>query len=134
MSFGQTYTYKKQPKILANGDYTITLGKPFEKMVSNFNVLRFPFTVDGINEEVIPNYFDLFDCNDPSDDFKVEMFQKQASRIKACFNLSGHFDESNYITWNGKKGKVHIESGENGFTNVTKFYKADLTPQEELNL
>ena len=56
------------------------------------------------------------------------------SLIKACFNLGGHFDESNYIAWTGHKGKVRIEKSKAGFVNVVQFYKADLTPQEEANL
>ena len=134
MSFGEKYSYEKQPKILADGDYTITLGKAVETLVAGYPVLRFPFTVDGITEKVVPNYFDLFDCLNPEDPEKVAMFKKQASRIKACFNLGGHFDESNYIAWTGHKGKVRIEKSKAGFVNVVQFYKADLTPQEEANL
>ena len=134
MSFGANYHYEKQPKILADGDYNVTIGKAFETKVGGYSVLRFPFTVDGEVEKVIPNYFDLFDCTDPSNHDKVEMFKRQASKIKACFNLWGRFDESNYIVWAGHKGKVRIEKSGKGFANVVQFYKAELTPQEEANL
>ena len=134
MSFGANYHYEKQPKILADGDYDITLGKPVETTVSGFSVLRFPFTVDGETDKVVPNYFDLFDCTDPSNPERVEQFNKQASKIKACFNLGGQFDESNYIKWNGHKGKVRIEKSKAGFVNVVQFYKAELTASEEANL
>lgn len=134
MSFGANYHYEKQPKILADGDYNITLGKPKETKVAGYSVLRFPFTVDGETEKVVPNYFDLFDCTDPNDQEKIAQFQKQASKIKACFKLGGYFGEPNYIKWQGSKGKVRIEKSKAGFVNVVKFYKAELTPQEEANL
>ena len=134
MSFGANYHYEKQPKILADGDYEITLGKPVETEVAGYSVLRFPFTVDGETEKVVPNYFDLFDCTDPNDPEKIAQFQKQASKIKACFKLGGNFGEPNYIKWQGSKGKVRIEKSKAGFVNVVKFYKTELTPQEEANL
>ncbi len=134
MSFGANYHYEKQPKILADGDYNITLGKPTETTVAGFSVLRFPFTVNGEVEKVVPNYFDLFDCVDPNDPERVASFIKQASKIKACFKLGGNFGEQNYIKWNGSKGKVRIEKSKAGFVNVVQFYKAELTPQEEANL
>lgn len=134
MSFGATYHYKKQPKILADGDYEITLGKPVETEVAGYSVLRFPFTVDGETENVVPNYFDLFDAVDPDEPEKIAQFQKQASKIKACFKLGGNFGEPNYIKWQGSKGKVRIEKSKAGFVNVVQFYKAELTPQEEANL
>lgn len=134
MSFGANYHYEKQPKILADGDYEITLGKPVETQVAGYSVLRFPFTVDGETEKVVPNYFDLFDCTDPTDPEKIAQFQKQASKIKACFKLGGNFGEPNYIKWQGSKGKVRIEKSKAGFVNVVQFYKTELTPQEEANL
>lgn len=134
MSFGANYHYEKQPKILADGDYVITLGKPVETEVAGYSVLRFPFTVDGETEKVVPNYFDLFDCTDPNDPEKIAQFMKQASKIKACFKLGGNFGEPNYIKWQGSKGKVRIEKSKAGFVNVVQFYKAELTPQEEANL
>lgn len=134
MSFGASYTYKKQPKIMADGDYVVTLGTPFETQISGYNVLRFPFTIDGENEIVIPNYFDLFDCSDPTDKEKIEQFDKQASRIKACFKLCGVFNETNYKLWNGHKGKIRIEKSKAGFVNVVQYYKAEMTKEEEMTL
>lgn len=129
--FGQSYSYQKQPKVLSDSDYTVTLEKPFETKIGGYSVLRFPFTVDGETEPVIPNYFDLFDVIDPTDQFSVGMFNKTASKIKACFKLNGSFTESNYISWAGHKGKIRIAKSKNGFTNVTQFYKAEFTPEEE---
>ena len=132
--FGENYHYEKQPKILANGDYEVVLELPFETKVGNYSVLRFPFKIDGESEPVVPNYFDLFDCTDPYDQFKVSQFRKAASKIKACFKLKGSFSSESYATWVGSKGKIRIEKSENGFVNVTRFYKAEMTKEEEAAL
>ena len=132
--FGAKYSYEKQPKILADGDYEVTLETPYETKVGNYSVLRFPFKVNGESEPVVPNYFDLFDCTDPYDCFKVTQFRKSASKIKACFKLTGEFSPENYTKWAGKKGKIRIEKSENGFVNVVRFYKAEMTEEEEAAL
>ena len=132
--FGSNYHYEKQPKVLADGDYDVTLGKPYETQVSGYSVLRFPITVDGESEPVVPNYFDLFDVTDPNDPEKLKQFNKNASKIKACFKLAGGFNETNYIKWTGSKGKVRIEKSKTGFVNIVQFYKTELTILEEANL
>lgn len=126
--FGECFVYKKQPKILPAGDYTVTLRKPYETTVGGYNVLRFPFNVDGESGDIVPYCFDLFDVSTISDTSQVERFCKNASRIKDCFKLEGDFSEQNYLKWEGKRGKVHIDKSDNGFMNVTKFYPA---PEEE---
>lgn len=132
--FGQNFSYEKQPKILEDGDYKVTLGKPFETQVGNYSVLRFPFMVDGETGTVVPNYFDLFDVVNPYDEEKVRQFRKHASRIKACFKLDGSFCENNYNRWAGHKGEIRIERSDAGFVNVVRYYKADMTPEEERSL
>lgn len=128
LMFGECFVYKKQPKILPAGDYTVTLRKPFVTTVGGYNVLRFPFNIDGEPGDIIPYCFDLFDVSDVKDTQQVERFCKNASRIKDCFKLEGNFSEDNFIKWEGKRGKVHIDKSDNGFMNVTKFYPA---PEEE---
>lgn len=132
--FGEGYHYEKQPKILVDGDYEVILESPFETKVGNYSVLRFPFKVKGESEPVVPNYFDLFDCTDPYDCFKIAQFRKNASKIKACFKLSGAFLSENYAKWVGSEGKIRIEKSTNGFVNVTRFYKAEMTKEEEATL
>lgn len=132
--FGENYSYEKLPKILADGDYEVILELPFETKVGNYHVLRFPFKVNGESEPVVPNYFDLFDCTDPHDWLKLSQFRKSASKIKACFKLSGEFSPENYLRWMGSKGQIRIEKSENGFVNVTRFYKAEMTKEEEAAL
>ena len=130
--FGECFVYQKQPKILPAGDYTVTLGKPFVTEVGGYNVLRFPFKVDGETENVVPYCFDLFDVSNPRDTEQVERFCKNASRIKDCFKLEGNFSELTYLKWQGKRGKVHIDKSSNGFMNVTKFYPAPEDEQKEM--
>ena len=134
LMFGSNYSYEKQPKILADGDYEVVLELPFETKVGNYSVLRFPFKVKGEDEVVVPNYFDLFDCTDQHDYLKLEQFRKSASKIKACFKLKGSFSSENYATWIGSEGKIRIEKSANGFVNVTRFYKAEMTKEEEATL
>ena len=122
--FGECFVYKKQPKILPAGDYTVTLRKPFVTTIGGYNVLRFPFNVEGEPSDIIPYSFDLFDVSDIRDTQQVERFCKNASKIKDCFKLEGNFSEDNFIKWEGKSGKVHIDKSNNGFMNVTKFYPA----------
>ena len=132
--FGEDYHYEKQPKILTDGDYEVILELPYETKVGNYSVLRFPFKVEGESELVVPNYFDLFDCTDAHIYYKVLQFRKSASKIKACFKLPGAFSSENYAKWAGSKGKIRIEKSENGFVNVTRFYKAEMTKEEEAAL
>ena len=132
LMFGECFVYQKQPKILVAGDYTVTLERPFVLNVKGYNVLRFPFKVDGEQEAVLPNYFDLFDVSNPRDTEQVERFCKNASRIKDCFKLEGDFSELNYLKWQGKRGKIHISMSDNGFMNVTKFYPAPKDEQKEM--
>lgn len=133
MSFGKTYHYEKQLKVLADGDYTIVLGVPQETQVAGYDVLRFPFAVKGTEEKCIPNYFDLFDCVDPDDPKALGTFRRRASKIKECFKLTGSFCISNYMEWVGHEGKVKIAKSKDGFINVIDFYPAEMT-EEERNL
>ena len=130
--FGECFVYQKQPKILVTGDYTVTLRKPFVTNVGGYNVLRFPFKVDGETEEVVPSYFDLFDVSNPHETNQIERFCKRASRIKDCFRLEGDFSEINYLKWEGKRGKIHIGTSNDGFMNVTMFYPAPKDEQKEM--
>lgn len=132
MSFGETFQYQKSVKVLENGDYNVTLLEPFFTTVSNFAVVRFPFLVDDESVEVRPNYFDLFDCTDPNDKVKREIFNNRFSRIMDCFKIGGAFTTENFKTWAGHKGKIRVEKNDAGFTNVTKFYKNENEQDAEL--
>ena len=124
MGFGRSFQYVNQPKVLKDGDYVVKLGLAYETEVAGYKVLRFPFTVEGEKEECRPNYFDLFDVDDDTDQEKVKMFRTRASKIIDCFGLSGTFSNESYADWVGKKGQVRIEKSENGFVNISQFYKS----------
>lgn len=132
--FDSKCPYEKQPKILDDGDYEVILELPFEIKVGNYNILRFPFKVNGESEPVVHNYFDLLVCTNPNDYFKASRFRETASKVKACFKLSGAFSSENYAKWAGSKGKIRIEKSGEDFINVTRFYKAEMTKQEEVIL
>lgn len=121
MSFGVHFQYQKAVDVLPEGEYDVSLGEAFETTVGGYSVLRFPFCVDGIEPEYKPNYFDLFDCTDPNNAEKRDMFNKRASRIIDCFQLEGFFNEQSYRSWRGKRGRIQISKDEKGFTNVSKF-------------
>ena len=129
--FGGYDAYKKQSKILNDGIYEVTLELPFEIKVGDTFALRFPFKVNGESEPVVPNHFDLFECTDPYNYFKISQFRKAASEIKACFKLKGSFSSENYAKWVGCKGRVRIKKCENGFVNVTYFYKAEMAKYKD---
>lgn len=121
MSFGVHFQYQKPTDVLPEGEYDVTLGEAFETTVGGYAVLRFPFCADGVSPETKPNYFDLFDCIDPNNKDKRDMFNKRASRIIDCFQLTGFFNTEGYRSWKGKRGRILVTKDENGFTNVSKF-------------
>lgn len=120
-NFGYNFEYIPPTPVLEPGIYTVRLGKPVFKDISGYSVLQFPFTVEGVRENVKPDCFNLFDCTDWTDKEKVAMFNKAASRIKDCFGLVGSFDYANVAGWEGSVGKVEIEKSKGGFTEVKKF-------------
>lgn len=133
--FGSSFKYEDPVRPLLVGDYKVTLQKPYETTVSGYKVLKFPFTVDEEKEEVSPNEFVLFDTKPEDGEDKMKMFIRRASKIKACFILKGSFNEVNYVSWAGHKGKIHIDKDKAGFLWVSDFYQnADLTAADKLQL
>ena len=133
--FGSSFKYEDPVRPLLVGDYEVTLQKPYEAIVSGYKVLKFPFTVDGEKEEVSPNEFVLFDTNPEDGEEKMRMFTRRASKIKACFILKGSFNEANYVSWAGHKGKIHVAKDKAGFLWVSDFYQNEnLTPADKLQL
>ena len=129
--FGRSYEYTKQPKLLEDGDYKITLKLPYETTVGTYPVLRFPFFLKEPDEDIRPCYFDLFDCIDEDDEEKVKAFRNKASKIVDCFGLKGNFAPETYPRWVGSTGKVRIERSDAGFVNVVAFYKKDIRKAEQ---
>ena len=133
--FGNVFKYEDQAVRLKPGIYDVTLERPFETMINGYHVLKFPFTVDGVNQRTNPDNFILFDAKDGDDQEKIKMFIKKASRIKACFILKGPFTEENYVAWIGKKGSISVVEDEAGFMNVKDFLpNANLTAADKIQL
>lgn len=133
--FGNVFKYEDQAIKLKPGIYDVTLERPYEDVINGYKVLKFPFTVDGINQRTSPDNFILFDVKDNDDPEKIRMFIKKASRIKACFILKGPFREENYVAWTGKKGSISVVVDEAGFVNVKDFLpNVKLTAADKIQL
>ena len=133
--FGSNFKYEDQAIRLKPGIYDVTLERPYETDINGYHVLKFPFTVDGVNQRTNPDNFVLFDVKDGDDPEKVKMFIKRASRIKACFILKGRFGEENYVAWTGKKGCISIVEDEQGYLNVRDFLpNKNLTAADKVQL
>lgn len=133
--FGSNFKYEDQATRLKPGIYDVTLERPYETMINGYHVLKFPFTVDGVNQRTNPDNFVLFDVKDGDDPGKVKMFVRKASKIKACFILKGRFAEENYVAWTGKKGCISVVEDEAGFMNVKDFLpNVNLTAADKVQL
>ena len=133
--FGSNFKYEDQAIRLKPGLYDVTLERPYETDINGYHVLKFPFTVDGVNQRTNPDNFVLFDVKDGDDPEKVKMFVKRASKIKACFILKGRFGEENYVAWTGKKGCISVVEDEQGYLNVRDFLpNKNLTAADKVQL
>ena len=133
--FGSNFKYEDQAIRLKPGLYDVTLERPYETDINGYHVLKFPFTVDGVNQRTNPDNFVLFDVKDGDDPEKVKMFIKRASRIKACFILKGRFAEENYVAWTGKKGCISVVEDDQGYLNVRDFLpNKNLTAADKVQL
>ena len=122
MAFGDFYHYEEQAVVLKPGAYDVVLTRIFEDTINSYRVLKFEFRVEGMSFRTSPGNFVLFDVTDPNDPEKVSMFNRRASKIKECFMLKGPFCESNYVAWQGKKGKLFVSIDKAGYVNVSDFY------------
>lgn len=118
-------------KVLEPGVYNITLGKPRKVKNSVFNVIKFPFTVDGLDCETIPNYFHLdktFIENGPEEkaSYKIREFL-----IRRCFRLTSPFNDECFDECIGKKGRVSIVKDKYGKIFVAYFFSNDDMTKEE---
>ena len=133
--FGSNFKYEDQAIRLKPGLYDVTLERPYETDINGYHVLKFPFTVDGVNQRTNPDNFVLFDVKDGDDSEKMKMFVKRASKIKACFILKGRFAEENYVAWTGKKGCISVVEDDQGYLNVKDFIpNKNLTAADKVQL
>lgn len=118
-------------KVLEPGVYNITLGKPREVKDSVINVIKFPFTVDGLDCETIPNYFNLdktFIENGPEE--KASYVIKEFV-VRKCFRLVHPFNDECFDECIGKKGRVSIIKDRYGKIFVAYFFPNDDMTEEE---
>lgn len=118
-------------KVLEPGVYNITLGRPREVKNSVINVIKFPFTVDGLDCETIPNYFHLdktFIEDGPEE--KASYVIKEFV-VRKCFRLTSPFNDECFDECIGKKGKVSIIKDRFGKIVVAYFFSNDDMTKEE---
>lgn len=117
--------------VLDPGVYNITLKKPNEVYEPGFKVIRFPFTVDNLDCETIPNYFHLDkthidDGPEEKASYKIREFQ-----IRKCFRLTSPFKDECFNECVGGKGKVSITKLRSGKIIVGHFFPNDDITKEE---
>ena len=117
--------------VLESGVYNITLKKPNEIYEPGFKVIRFPFTVDGLDCETIPNYFHLNKTHiDDGPEEKASYDIKELS-IRKCFRLTSPFKDEYFDECIGKKGKVSVIKNRSGKIIVDRFFPNDDITKEE---
>lgn len=118
--------------LLEPGVYNITLKKPNEVCNPGFKVIRFPFTVDGLDCETIPNYFHLDKTHiDDGLDEKI-LYNAREFQIRRCFRLTSPFKDEYFHECIGKKGKISVIKNRSGKIIINDFYtNADMTKEEQ---
>ena len=117
--------------ILEPGVYNITLKKPNEVYEPGFKVIRFPFTVDNLDCETIPNYFHLDKTHiDDGPEEKASCDIKEY-QIRKCFRLTNPFNDECFDECTGKKGKVSVIKNCSGKIIVNNFFHNDDMTKEE---
>lgn len=118
--------------VLEPGIYNVTLKKPVEVYNPGFKVIRFSFTVDGLDCETIPNYFHLDKTNiDDREDEKI-LYNIREYKIRRCFRLTRPFKDEYFHECIGKKGKVSVIKNRSGKIIINKFFSNnDMTKEEQ---
>ena len=117
--------------ILEPGVYDITLRKPNEVYEPGFRVIRFPFTVDNLDCETIPNYFHLDKTHIDDGPEEKASYRIREFLIRKCFRLTSPFKDECFHECMGKKGKVSIIKNRSGKIIVDRFFLNDDMTKEE---
>ena len=120
--------------VLEPGFYNVTLKKPVEVCNPGYHVLKFPFTVDGLDCETVPNYF-LLDKTfiDDSPEEKALCYTKEV-KIRRCFRLTSPFEDEYFHECIGKKGRIRIIVNSLGKIIVNNFSLNNHITKEELDI
>lgn len=120
--FASNFKYEEQAVVLKSGVYGIKLGKPYEIKVAGCKVIKFPFTVDGMDCRTYPDYFLL---QKPSKYDSNETFEKISVKelmVRQCFILTEPLTEEYYEKCMGKRGKVTVIQDKTGYMHVAYFF------------
>ena len=120
--------------VLEPGVYNITLKKPNEVCNPGFKVIRFPFTVDGLNCETIPNYFHLDKTFIDNGLKEKTRYKIKELMIRKCFRLISPFKDEYFDECIGKKGKVSIMRNKSGKFVIAYFFPNYHITKEEHNI
>lgn len=123
MAFGDGYRREERKPLASEGWHTVTLGVPSFKSKGQLNWLNFPITY-GAGEDLQPDCFALFDCQHKDNQKEMSDFNKRATEIFDCFNITPSFDARDFPQWKGKTGKVFIAKNKEGFLYVKLFEKS----------
>ena len=111
--------------------YDITLKKPNEVYEPGFKVIRFPFTVDGLDCETIPNYFHLDKTHIDDGPDEKALYNVREFLIRKCFRLTSPFKDECFHECIGKKGKVSVIKNRSGKIIIDRFFLNDDMTKEE---
>ena len=120
--------------VLESGVYNVTLKKPIEVCNPGFKVINFKFTVDGLDCETIPNYFNL-DKTFIDDGLEEKTHYKiKETMIKKCFRITTPFKDEYFDECIGKKGKISIMQNKSGKFVVAYFFPNGHITKEEVDI
>lgn len=117
--------------VLDPGVYNVTLRKPNEIYEPGFKVIRFPFTVDGLDCETISNYFHLDKTNIDDGPEEKASYRIREFLVRKCFRLTSPFKDEYFHECIGKKGKVSVIKNRSGKIIVDRFFPNDDITKEE---
>lgn len=120
--------------VLDPGVYNVTLRKPNEVYEPGFKVIRFPFTVDGLDCETIPDYFHLDKTYIDNGPDEKALYNVREFQIRRCFRLTSPFEDEYFDECIGKKGKVSVIKNCSGKIIVNRFFPNDDITKEEQDI
>ena len=120
--------------VLEPGVYNVTLKKPVEVCNPGFKVINFQFTVDGLNCEIVPNYFHL-DKTHIDDGLEEKTHYKiKETMIRKCFRITSPLKDEYFDECIGKKGKVSVIKTCSGKIIINDFFPNGHITKEEVDI
>lgn len=116
------------------GVYNVTLKKPVEVCNPGFKVINFKFTVDGLDCETIPNYFNLDKTFISTGLEEKTRYKIKETMIRKCFRITTPFKDEYFDECIGKKGKISIMQNKLGKFVVAYFFPNGHITKEEVDI